>query len=245
MSREREIVIICKIGDFSGLKGADEVEQQEQLEQFCPDKQGKMRVRKTVSQKGTDYEATIKTFGDPSNTVKDVEEINNPITSAFFEAFRGVADSLKIKTRHVFHGNKSIITLQDKSVVLPPVTYEVDVFKRPDGRESEWCKIDIELDDLFKAIENTPELHGQDLNFSISVTDLPFKPQHAFVMGDCTEEQMAAVKELWATEWSQTPYGKPLVEAQASVSQLSPVNKPPLDSKGTEAENGKVESESV
>jgi hypothetical protein len=242
MAQEKEMVIVCKIGDFEGLKSANYTEEQEQLELFCPQK-GRIRVRKTVSEDGTDYVACIKTLADPTMKVKTVEETEQQVNSQFFEAFRFIAEHLRVKKRYVFEGEKSVITAESKEIQLPPIKYEVDVFTKPDGSISQWCKIDIELGDFYeslKSMNNVPE--DEDIDFVVKVTHLPFKPQMAYILGACTDEQLKASKELWEKEWTQTPFGKAITATQASVSDL-PVNSQQPQENQTEAENDETEQQ--
>lgn len=244
MAQEKEMVIVCKIGDFEGLKQADRVEEQEQLELFCPEK-GRIRIRKTTSEDGTDFVACIKTLANPNEKIKSVDETENPVNAQFFEAFRAIANSLRVKKRYVFEGEKTIIQAESEDYQLPPIKYEVDVFTRPDGQISEWCKIDIELGDFYEALKSMNQLpQGEDIDFIVKVTHLPFKPQMAYILGACTEEQILASKELWEKEWTQTPFGEAHKEPEASVSELPDNSQQPQET-STEADNDETQQQGV
>lgn len=236
MAKETEIVVIFKIGNFEGLKEASAVEEQEQLELFIPGK-GRTRVRKTVDEDGTVFEACVKTAKKQDGSAVSCLEVEEKVSSSYMEGFRHLADSLQIKTRYEFDGTQAIIESNDKSVTLPPLKYEVDVFKRPDGSISDWAKIDIELDDLLETLKSVKEFDGKDINFTIKVTHLPFKPQNAFIVGDCTEEQQKAMNELWEKEWTQDPFGGPRKPISSSVSALKPPSQQPEVTTTPEADN--------
>lgn len=244
MAKEQEMVIICKIGDAEGFKQAARIEEQDQLELYLPGK-GRMRIRKTVDENGVVYTACIKTLSDPAQQVKSVEETEEKVSPAFFEAFRNLAEALQTKKRYVFEGEKSIINAESQEIQLPPIKYEVDVFTKPDGSISEWCKIDIEVTSFYEALKSmeNPPLEG-DIDFVVKVTHLPFKPQMAFMLGACTDEQYQASRELWEKEWTQTPFGETRVEPQASVSALPNDSQQPQEIP-TEAENDETEQQGV
>lgn len=220
-NKEMELVIIAKIGDFEGLKEAEQVIEQSQLETFQEGK-GRFRVRKSVDEEGTRYEVCVKSIQKTPSLIKTVDECEELISEAFFEAYRKMADTLRVKKRFVFKGEKSLFTKSDGSEVpLPAVTYEVDVFERHDGQQSEWCKIDIELNQIKEALASLDiEVGESDYpELFVKITHLPFKPQNAFMVGIATPEQMKKLSTLWDTEWTQNPLGGPIKPVEASVDQ--------------------------
>lgn len=220
-NKEMELVIIAKIGDFEGLKEAEEVIEQAQLETFQKGK-GRFRVRKSVDSEGTRFEVCVKSLQKTPSLIKAVDECEEVISEAFYEAYRKMADTLRIKKRFVFKGEKSLFTKSDGTEVpLPAVTYEVDVFERHDGQQSEWCKIDIELNQIKEALASL-EIEVGDSNYPelfVKITHLPFKPQEAFMVGIATPEQMEKLKNLWDNEWTQNPLGGPYKPVEASIDQ--------------------------
>lgn len=242
MSKEKEIVIIGKIGDLNGLKEADEVLVQEQLEFFRAKTGSRIRVRKEVSQEGISFKVCVKSkskIGDGTKTTNETEE---PVTSSFFENFRNFAETLQVKKRYVFRGDQTILSCQNKEFQLPPITYEVDVFETHDGKISEWCKIDIEIQDVLETIKNVTGLDEDLVEFTIKVTHLPFKPQMTFLVGACTPEQTKALAELYENQWTQTPFGGPRVKVESSVSQLSDNSQQPETQQTSEAEDGQQQT---
>ena len=59
-----------------------------------------------------------------------------------------------------------------------------------------------------------------------------------------TTSPVEASKELWETEWTQTPFGKAITVTQASVSVL-PVNSQQPQENQTEAENDETEQQHI
>lgn len=244
MSKETELVIFCKIGDFNGLKEASYVEEQEQIEMFVPQK-GRMRVRKTTDAEGTRFEACIKSIKKKEGGTQTCDEVETPVTSQYMEAFRKVADSLQIKTRYIFDGTHSILTSDNTQVNLPPIKFEVDVYKRHDGQISNWCKIDIELDEFMKAYQTIDGVGGAPLNITVKITHLPFKPQNAFLVGDCTDEQQKFMEKLWDTDLTQSPMGGPRAPIPTTIS-APPASPPqPEVNTPTEADNERTNDQSV
>lgn len=236
MSKETELVIFCKVGNFNGLKEAIRAEEQEQLELPIPGK-GTVRVRKTTDKDGTRFEACVKTQKKQEGIADVCEETEVLVTSQYMETFRALADNLKLKTRYVFDGTKSILNCDGEDISLPPVKYEVDVFKRFDGKISDWCKIDIELDDFMKALNSLKELKGKDINLIVKVTHLPFKPQNAFISGACTDEEKNIMKKLWDTEFTQNPFGGPRTPVVSNISEDTTPSQQPEVKPPTEADN--------
>lgn len=244
MGMETEIVIFCKIGDFNGLKEADYTESQEQLELFVPAK-GRLRVRKTIDKDGTRFEVCVKTLKKQDGASLSCEEVEEPVSAQYMEAFRGVAETLQIKTRYCFNGTKSLITNANQEIILPTIKYEVDVFKRHDGQISNWCKIDIELDEFMKALKTVEGLESETPEFLISVTQLPFKPQEAFIVGICTDAQKALMSKLWETEFTQNPFGGPRVPVSSTVSKDNvPPPEPDISNKEG-VENERADDKSI
>lgn len=246
--KETEIVIICKIGDFSGLKEAAATETQEQLEVFLPGK-GRFRVRKTIDAEGTRFETGVKTISKQTGVAKAVEEAEELVTAGYMEVFRKVAETLQVKTRYTFEGDKSIVTCGNEELVLPPVSYEVDVFTRHDGQLSEWCKIDIEIDEFMKAMNTVESANGLPIELVIKVTHLPFKPQNAFIVGACTDEEKQLMSKLWETEFTQNPLGGPKIPVEATVSASPEIKEDPTPQPEViptpEAENERTSEQSV
>lgn len=171
--KESEVVFYAKIGDMSGFTKADYFEEQVQLETSF--KNGvKVRVRQTIRDNKTKYELTYKVKAGESNAVTMMGEYDADVDADFFNGFKTVADHQLVKTRFVFKSTSVILTYKGRQLNLPPVKYEVDVYKGADGSYQEWCKIDVEVDELLDYINRTTDIKG--FNASFKVSDLAFNP---------------------------------------------------------------------
>ena len=199
---EQELTLFAKIGDMEGLQKAGESEEHIQLEaklgkQFC-------RVRKTTKGDDVKYVFTFKVKDADVDQIASSKEYNVEVDKDFFEGFAKVAESKQEKTRYVFDSEKVLLMIDGdenlKSIELPTMHYEIDVFKTPSGEISEWCKIDVELDTaLLFVAKNYPEL--KDVKLKVKVSHLPFKPKD--VMQSTTEvsDQRALIDRLYSEEF--------------------------------------------
>lgn len=232
LKSEAEIVIYAKVGNFEGLKQADSVIGQEQLE-LRVDGKGTVRVRKSLNEDGEVYEATVKSIkrkigNDTVDVALKAVEENIEASPSFFEAFKFVASKLFVKKRYLFNGKSTTVVKDGVEYALPPILYEVDVYERHDGKIIEWCKIDIEVDELLKTINSIPELKGVDIGLDINVKDLPFIPQEAFIVGsENSDAQKRLVKKLWEEEYPHNPKGGALRPMQPSIAAT--METPPAD----------------
>ena len=205
--QESELVVLFKIGDFSGLKEADSVEKIEQYELTSQGK-GRLRVRVSTTDEGTRMVHTLKPKGTMDGMVRNNDEENIEVTASYVEIFKKLTEKRYMKTRYVFSGKESIFASDDESLELPPVKYEVDVFTRFDGQPSIWAKIDVEIQDFMQILDNHPDFKGKEIHASLKISHLPFKPQEAFLISaDMTDEQRDLERRIWDEEFSQNPDG--------------------------------------
>lgn len=208
ISEENEIEIYAKIGNFDGLHKANVTEKQIQITAKLGLNDNYCRVRKsTINGKDT-YTYTFK--------VKNRSEIDSiasrheyTITlnddEEFFNSFKLIADKLQTKTRYIFNSDKITINYSDhdenKVIEIPDIKYEVDVYEKPNGELSEWCKIDIEIDKIMQFIDhNYPDL--KDIKLRISISHLPFEPIQSFMKDDSNPEIMSRIHDLFEHEFS-------------------------------------------
>ncbi len=197
-SIEKELTVYAKIGEMDRLHLANRYEQHVQLEGKFSTK-GRFRARRTilgtpkkllsnepVSELLGEYTMTIK-IPDESNSVDNAVRSNTEhsteISKEFFEAMELIAEKKQIKKRYFFDSKDIVIQIgsEKKRVVIPSIIYEVDVFQKHDGEISEWCKIDLEVQDLFTFMKtNYPQVKQIDLKMILST--LPFKPSEFLVM---------------------------------------------------------------
>lgn len=204
-SVEREKVFYCRIDDFTQLENADRVENQEQWELRPKETDtGCIRVRKTsLVTVGTEHSPanvnetfimTTKIYTGENGAVVETEQEVSP---DIFEAFKRIAPSGLIKRRFTFN--------------IPNSAYkwEVDVFFDEHGDYAEWCKVDLEMDNLN---EPTP----------------PFPIQFSEVISGNreiqSEEEKARIRTLFQTLFiTQNPAVKK-VSMERLASHIHPVN---------------------
>jgi hypothetical protein len=126
---EREKVFYCKIANFTQLEKAASWEDQEQWE-IRPTETGTgvVRVRKTSA---GELSLATKVFSGDSKVETEIE-----IPEDIFEGFRAVAPGGMIKRRYVF------------PIPDTKFKWEIDVYRVRGDEWSEWCKVDLECDDL-------------------------------------------------------------------------------------------------
>lgn len=201
---ENEITIFAKIGNIEGLKQAVRQEGQIQIEARLG-AENHCRVRRTDKAGEVGYMYTFK-LRNASNSapVASKHEFNLPVDEDFFNGFKQVADKEQNKTRYIFESEKITLSYkendEDKVLDIPDVIYEVDVFKKADGTICEWCKIDVEIDQVMQFLEhNHPEL--KNINMTVKITHLPFEPKDSFICSGPDDENHARVAALYEHEF--------------------------------------------
>lgn len=197
---ETEVVIYAKITNPKGLDNADAIEHHTQLEKTLDDK-GRCRVRKTQGVGHEKIEFTLKSkTGDSS--ISHIEH-TVPVDQDFMDCFETVADYKYDKTRYKFVTKSVTMTLEgsdDNEIELPEAIYEVDVFKKPNGEISEWCKIDIEVDKIQAFIQKQhPDL--DTMRLIVKISHLPFKPMLAMSTLRSNPEVERRIDELYKNEY--------------------------------------------
>lgn len=197
---ENEITIFAKIGNIEGLKSATRHEDQIQIEARLG-AENHCRVRRTDKNGEVGYMYTFKLRNDSSGApVASKHEFNLAVDEDFFNGFKQAADKEQNKTRYIFECEKITLAYkendEDKVLDIPNVIYEVDVFKKADGSIAEWCKIDIEIDQIMQYLEhNHPEL--KDIKMTVKITHLPFEPTDPFICSGPEDANHARVAELY------------------------------------------------
>ena len=133
---ENEHVFYARIVNFEELKRASVMIKQEQWEIRVKHTAanlgaGQLRVRKSITDNLVEYEFTIKTKKSDGNRFEN----SNEISAEGFEMFRQLAECGMIKHRYEFPSGQA-------------KPWQVDVFLRPDGTYYNYCKIDLEVDDM-------------------------------------------------------------------------------------------------
>lgn len=204
-SVETEIIVYCKIGNFNGLQKASHIEHQEQLETEF--KNGtRCRVRSIQHQNSDDikYEFTFKVKTDANEGCEANTEHTVEVGRSFCEGFKAVADHYVKKVRYEFASSNIFLTFveggESKTVEIPDVKYEVDVYIDKDSKICEWCKIDIEIDTIINYLgQHHPEL--KDVNLKVRISHLPFQPTDTILALTANPEQKAFIDALWKDHW--------------------------------------------
>lgn len=204
VKKETEYVVYAKIGNPEGLKSAVSKEHHLQIEAAL--KSGaKTRVRATTKNNETKYEYTlkIKTKNEEGNEFN--KEYNLEVDQTFMLAYKEAADKYVDKIRYKFTSEsvimKAVIDGNLTELSIPNVEYEVDVYKNKEGKYSEWCKIDIEVDNILNFI-NSHHKNISDIKLVIKISHLPFEPRDAILVANATDEQHKFLSNLWDTEFN-------------------------------------------
>lgn len=206
---ETEVVIYATIGNPEGLNEAASKEEHVQLEAKFTKEGGRSRVRKVIKDDDTDYIYTIKfKQKEESDQASASVEHNVEVDADFFEAFKAVSERALKKTRYTFNSESVTLKLQngeeEQDIEIPNVQYEVDVYTKADGSISDWCKIDIEVDNIINYIaKHHKDLEGWKLK--VKVSHLPFNPSECILGSEAnTEDNEKKVDDIWAT-WTLGP----------------------------------------
>ena len=200
---ETEVAVYAKMTNASGLSEATHVEHHEQLDGPSVDG-GRFRCRKTTVGDSVTYVLTMKVKSKEKawGGVNASTEFNLDVDEQFYNAFKFLSKKRLNKTRYVFHGKETLVSdAESNDTPLPPVKYEVDVFHKEDGTQSQWVKIDVELDDLItKLKESGRSVDGTTL--TLKVSHLPIKPVGGFTNESATPEQKELLSNLWDNEFN-------------------------------------------
>ena len=205
---ETEFTVYAKVSNPKGLNQADAIEHHIQLEKSLGDK-GRCRVRKTQGVGHEKIEFTLKSKADDAGITHTEHTV--PVDQDFMDSFAHVCDHKWIKTRYKFVTKSVTMTLagsEEGEIELPEAIYEVDVFTKPDGEVSEWCKIDVEVDKLQDFIKSKyPDV--DKMRLVVKISHLPFKPVMAMDKIRSNPEVIRRIDELYETEY-KIPMAQPL-----------------------------------
>lgn len=191
---EKEVTFYCNVSEPEGLRESDEVI--EIKDSVIKLEKGKIRLREQYFQNEgkSDVKLTIKTPIEDESGVNTSKETSISLSEQFMESFKSIADTILEFNRYVFSSKNVTHTVvvddEPKTVELPSVCYEVDVYKNnPDQ-----AKVDIEVHDLLEAIESkVPETESGNISrLNVKLSHLPFKPTEVFDSSDLDK-----MKEYW------------------------------------------------
>ncbi len=201
-NQETEVVIYAKITNPDGLAQAVHIEQHEQAQ--VKTAKGSVRIRKiTVAGKEPVHEMTSKEK-QPAQGVQSSIETTERINEKVYNLFMSVCDTFMSKTRYVFkaetiRGKRGDLEFEIKA---KDMNFEVDVFRNPKGKVSEWCKIDLEVDKL-KEILEANDLTVEQIKLIARIGQLPFSPNDVIIEDGTNEDpdKRALITELYSSEF--------------------------------------------
>lgn len=195
---ETEVVVYARIGNMEGLNEAVRKERQDQLEgQF---KTGvNSRVRHNIEK--DEYIFTFKVKTKDHEGLEANREYNAVVDKDFYEGFKSAASRYLKKTRYYFSSEKVSLTMKRGNetiiVEIPNIEYEVDVYEKTDGEISEYCKIDVEADNIINFLNmHYPDIQGFKL--FIKVSHLPFEPKECIHEFESDESLKKQVDLIWS-----------------------------------------------
>ena len=228
---ETEITIYCLITNPQALEGLDREEHVQLEARFevpeivtpqepAPDNptesnpadteltsqyKGKCRVRRTEVKGQVRYECTLKVLNPGKEGLLSNIEETIPCTDTFMESFRKIAKSQWVKTRYHYHPDQIVLDTSQGEIILDlPLVYEIDVFTKTNGEKSNWVKIDLEVDELYRKLdEDYPDMDLGQINLKLS--SLPIKPVKYIISEFATDEQRAFIDQLFQQEFNQKP----------------------------------------
>ena len=202
---EKELAIYALIESPENLNQASHSEEILQAE-IKGSSKGKIRVRKTTTDEGITFTQTVKVkpIKDSESLIDEATEITSTISEEMFNAIFEVSNSRQDKVRHFFIMKDVTLNLHDdvlKSIQLPEMIYEVDVYKKPDGTISKYCKIDVELDNVLKYLKQN-YIEIKEFNLKISLANLPINCTNPFIASTATDEQKQLLDQLYKHEFN-------------------------------------------
>jgi hypothetical protein len=191
---ECEFVFYAKLSDPSVLRKAIKTEEHYQIEvKIKPDDTApsgaRMRIRKTTSESGqVEYVQTIKIDSTPDGGARQSLEVATQSCEDAFSLLNGYAT-------YGMHKRRYVIPLE----MANPRSWnwEVDRFIDAEGKESDWCKIDIEVP-VGTQLSDIPDLPA---GFSDVIRNQK---------GSNTPEEKLTIMQLYDTTFRLKP--KPTVE---------------------------------
>lgn len=205
MAGENELVIYAKIGNREGLSQAVGVFHQEQAQIRAP--RGRIRVRMERPDDGEwSYVMTTKKGFKKVNGVQECDEENKDIDAGAYAMFRSVCDCFQRKTRYIFNIENISISAPNftGTLTVPNMKYEVDVFFKADGTQSEWCKIDVEVDALHKALADAGiSIGALKTDLVVKLSQLPFQPKDAFMEDPNNPKTKELISAIFDNEFNR------------------------------------------
>lgn len=197
---ENEIVMYAKVGDFEGLKSSPNIEHHTQYQRR--EKDGvTSRVRKVEKKTYVLYYYTFKVpINNNNEGIQSNKEYTLQADSDFYKGFKNIAQNYVIKTRYHFVTRNVDLTIGEgvnrKIVTLPTMTYEVDIYYDKQHKAFDWCKIDLEIDNLRNTLK-IDHKKIETVKIKIDIRSLPFKPKDIILDVNASDNDTKFIKNLW------------------------------------------------
>lgn len=209
-NKEVEATVYARITKPQGLTQATGSEQQEQAE-IKIDKKRKFRVRKTT-RAGQEpiYELTVKIRTSNTKELTEVTEQTQAIPVEVYETIKSAVPNYQTKTRYYFNVEEVTVATSggEKSVPIKGLVYEVDVYINDKGQVSDWCKIDLELQDFEDRLK-AAGVAVSSFNLKLALTKLPFRPADFIVIDsksiDKNNEKLTQIYEHQFLRYNRLP----------------------------------------
>lgn len=209
-SKEVEATIYARITKPQGLTEASGSEQQEQAE-IKIDKKRRLRVRKTTRPgQAPIYELTVKIRTSNTKELTEATEQTQGIPVELYETIKSIVPNYQTKTRYYFNVEEIIVATShgEKQVPIKGLTYEVDVYINDKGQVSDWCKIDLELQDFEDRLK-AAGVKIASFNLKLALTKLPFRPADFIVIDsksiDKNNEKLTQIYEHQFLRYNRLP----------------------------------------
>ena len=209
-NKEVEATVYARITKPQGLTQASGSEQQEQAE-IKIDKKRKFRVRKTTrAGQAPVYELTVKIRTSNTKELTEVTEQTQAIPVEVYETIKSAVPNYQTKTRYYFNVEEITVATShgEKQVPIKGLVYEVDVYINDKGQVSDWCKIDLELQDFEDRLK-AAGVKIASFNLKLALTKLPFRPADFIVIDsksiDKNNEKLTQIYEHQFLRYNRLP----------------------------------------
>ena len=209
-NKEVEATVYARITKPQGLTQASGSEQQEQAE-IKIDKKRKFRVRKTTREgQAPVYELTVKIRTSNTKELTEVTEQTQGIPVEVYETIKSAVPNYQTKTRYYFNVEEITVATShgEKQVPIKGLVYEVDVYINDKGQVSDWCKIDLELQDFEDRLK-AAGVKISSFNLKLALTKLPFRPADFIVIDsksiDKNNEKLTQIYEHQFLRYNRLP----------------------------------------
>lgn len=200
--RETELCFFANVENKAGLLEAVSIEIHDQWEYKLPvgedgKAKGRVRVRRTEKNDVVSYAETLKVPFFNEGVQQGDTEYTTEISEEYYMAWVSTFGSVGTKKiRYTFITKNVELTTGGDVVKLPELLFEVDILVDPQGKQSKWCKIDVELDKALAVLtEQHPDVRSYDL--TVKLSELPFKPTDVVSALTTDESERAGIQAFW------------------------------------------------